>query len=138
MKIPAAILAIPVGLAIAAASAGAATFTLAPLGAAHHEQIAALGATCAVPYAPAKMKEAFLDYPAIAEDMRVEGVAKVGISLSEDGKVSRAWPIQSTGNAVLDRAAIEAAKGGSYDAERSQCQAVGGDYQLEVNFSLDQ
>ncbi len=138
MKLPAALLAIPVTLAIAVANAGAAPITLTPLGATHHEQIAALGSTCAVPYAPAKVKTAFLDYPTIAEEMHAEGTAKVGISLSEDGKVSRAWPIQSTGNAILDRAALDAAKDGSYDPERSQCQAVGGDYQLDVNFSLDQ
>lgn len=137
MKIWAALSAIPVSLALAAASAGAAPFTLVPLGATHHEQIAELGSTCAVPYAPAKLTTTYLVYPTIAEEMRAEGIAKVGISLSDDGKVSRAWPIQSTGNTILDRAALEAAQDSSYDPERSQCRAVGGDYELEVDFTLD-
>ncbi len=137
MNIRAAVLAVPVTAAFAVASASAATVTLSPLGPAHHAIVGALGATCAVPYAPALATEPLVQYPAVARMLGVEGVATVGISLSPSGRLIRAWPIQSTGNRLLDAAAMDAAQDTRYAAERAECNAVGGNYKIEVDFSLD-
>lgn len=68
--------------------------------------------------------------------MGTEGVATVGISLSPAGRVTRAWRIQSAGNKLLDGAALDSAQNSSYVAERVQCGSVGGDYRVQVEFSM--
>jgi len=123
---------------LAAASAGASTVTLSSLGAAHPQQIATLGGSCAVPYSSAQVAAPFFQYPTLAKSLGTEGVATVGISLSPSGKVLRAWRIQSSGNSLLDGAALDSAQNSSYVAERAQCGSVGGDYKVQVVFSLDE
>jgi TonB family protein len=137
VNIRTAVLAVPIVAGLAAASANASTLTLSPLGPSHPERVAALGDSCAVPYAPPRASNSFVQYPTVAKVTGVEGVATVGITLSPAGRVVRAWRMRSTGNALLDNAALDAAQYNSYVAERSECSSVGGDYKVEVDFSLD-
>ena len=136
MKIRVTVLAVPVVAMLAATSANASSFILSPLDPSHSEQVGALGRSCAIPYASAQATSTFVDYPTIAEAMGVEGVATVGITLSPTGRVIRAWRMRSTGNALLDSAALAAAQSNGYVAERSECSSVGGNYKVEVDFSL--
>jgi TonB family protein len=138
MQFRATVLAMPAALVLAAAAAVADPLTLTPLGPAHRETVAAFGATCAVPYAPARVSETYVLYPTISREVGAEGVSTVGISLLPNGHVARAWSIKPSGNAMLDRAALDSALGSRYVAERSQCAPVGGEYKVEVDFSLDQ
>ena len=133
-----AVMAVPFVAMLAAASAGASTVSLLPLGPAQPRQVATIGATCAVPYASAHLAAPFMQYPTLAKMMGSQGVAIVGVSLSPAGRVVRAWRIQSTGNPLLDLAALDAAQNSEYVAERAQCNSVGGEYKVEVDFSLDQ
>jgi len=133
-----AVLAIPVAFGLAVAPAVAADpVSMTPLGPAHREQVASLGATCAVPYDPAKLAAIYFVYPTVSREVGAEGMATVGVSLLPNGRVVRAWPITSTGNAMLDRAALDSARESRYVPERSQCAPVGGDYKIDVDFSLD-
>lgn len=138
MNVRVAVVAVPVVAMLAAASAGASTISLSPLGPVHAQQIATLGGSCAVPYASAHVASPFIQYPTLAKSMGTEGVATVGVSLSPSGHVIRAWRIQSSGNAMLDGAALDSAQNSSYVAERAQCGSVGGDYKVQVEFSLDE
>ncbi len=137
MHFRATVLTIPAALVLAAAAAVADPLTLTPLDPAHRETVAAFGATCAVPFAPAKVAQSNLVYPTFSQLIGAKGVATVGISLLPNGHVAHAWPIKSTGNALLDRAAIDSALESSYVAERSRCAPIGGDYAVDVDFSLD-
>jgi hypothetical protein len=44
--------------------------------------------------------------------------------------VTHAWLIKSTGNAMLDRAAVDSGYDSRYVAERSQCASIAGDYRM--------
>jgi periplasmic protein TonB len=138
VNIRAIVLALPVAAGLVAGSASASPVSLSPLGAAPHAQVATVGgSSCAAAATPAQMTESYVEYPTIAKLQGLEGVAFVGVSLSADGKVTRAWPVRSTGNRLLDRAAIQTALRSKYVPEQAQCHPVGGDYQIEVDFSLD-
>ncbi len=139
MNVRAALTALPVAVGLLAASASAAPVTLSRLGAAPHAQVATVGGNrCAAAATPAKITQPFFQYPKIAELDGIEGIASVGVSLSPAGRPTHAWLIESTGNKHLDRAAIETALNSGYVAEQAQCTPVGGDYRIEVDFSLDQ
>jgi len=47
-------------------------------------------------------------YPEIARRQGVEGAPKVAFSISEDGKVGGVKVVESSGNEILDKAAVEA------------------------------
>ncbi|MEZ6021520.1 MAG: energy transducer TonB [Planctomycetota bacterium] len=46
-------------------------------------------------------------YPFAARRAGIEGRASVGMEIGSDGKVAKVWLLTSTGQAVLDRAALE-------------------------------
>lgn len=59
--------------------------------------------------APVVLSSAKPDYPHSAREAEVEGVAYVALSVDTGGTVAYAEVVGSTGNAALDRAAVEAA-----------------------------
>jgi TonB family protein len=136
MKIRSSVLAVPAALLFTVAAAGAQSVSLTPLAPTHRATIAVTGATCANPYAAAQMSDASLEYPEVTRAQQVEGVAYVGITLLPNGTLAHVWPIASTGNGFLDAAAIDAVRNARYTAERAQCESVGGDYTVKVDFSL--
>jgi TonB family protein len=138
MKIRSSALAVPAALILTVAAAGAQSIELTPLAPTQPTAIAVHGATCAAPNVPAKMNDAYdayLDYPEISRAQHAEGVAYIGITLRPNGTVAQAWPIASTGNRLLDTVAMETAHNARYTPERSQCEALGGDYKIRVDFS---
>lgn len=137
MNVRATVVALPVVVGLLAASASASPVILSPLGAAPHPQVATVGGnSCAAAATPAQLTQPSLQYPAIARLLNIEGVASVGVSLSAAGRPTHAWLIGSTGNAHLDRAALETALNSKYVAEEVQCSPVSGDYKIEVEFAL--
>jgi len=126
------LLAIPIMLALGQA-AMASSATLSPLTA--RTQIAVSGPSCSNPAEAARVTEPFLTYPLISQLEGREGVAKVDIELSAAGQLTEASLVQSSGDANLDRAALESARASGYAAERYDCAAVGGRYLLNVVFS---
>jgi TonB family protein len=127
-----ALLALPITLAIGQAAL-ASSLSLSPV--TSRTQVAGLGATCSIPAAAARVTDPFLQYPLIAKLAGREGTADVGIELSATGQVVRTWIVQSSGDANLDRGALESARASRYAPERFNCDAVAGRYVLGVDFS---
>jgi TonB family protein len=127
-----ALLALPVTLAVgqAALAASLSLSSLTP-----RTQVAGLGATCSNPVAAARITEPSIQYPLISKIAGREGTADVGIELSATGQVVRAWIVQSSGDANLDRGALQSARASGYAPERSNCAPVAGRYDLGVEFS---
>jgi TonB family protein len=130
-----ALLTLPLTLALSAAAPASQVSALIPL--TPHTAVATLGSpACSHPYAPAQATATFFQYPAISMLQGREGVADVGIELSPSGSLVKAWPVESSGDPNLDRAAMETARASRYSPERANCAAVGGSYLMEVDFAL--
>lgn len=69
-----------------------------------------------------------------ARTSKVNGTAAIHVSLAPDGRVVDAVVAQSSGNAGLDAAAIQMARGASYTPKYVDCKAVAGDYTFTVRF----
>lgn len=63
------------------------------------------------------------------------GTAQVRVSLASSGAVVGVAIYKSTGNMLLDRAALRAARVSTYRAETRDCAQVGGDYLFTVDFT---
>ena len=134
-NLKAGLLTLPVMAGLAVGAQAATTMTLAPLSPeSTHAQIVAAGATCKNPTIPARITAPSVDYPVIAQEIGESGVAGVGITLAASGRAQRVWLVRSSGIPVLDTAAMQSARLSGYSAERENCNAVGGDYLLEVEF----
>jgi len=129
-----ALLSLPLTLALGQASPASEISPLVSL--TPHTQVATLNSPCKNPSVPAQATKTSFQYPPIAVLERSEGIAEVGVELSASGHLVSAWPIQSSGDRNLDRAAMETARTGHYSPERSNCAAIGGKYLMEVDFSL--
>jgi TonB family protein len=93
-------------------------------------------ASCTVPNSPASIvKSAAPEYPAGLEQIRPTGSTVVRIDLSETGAVAGAYVVTSSGNALLDQAAIRTAKSMVYSPEKQSCTAIPGSYAVEVEFA---
>jgi len=90
---------------------------------------------CAAPQAEAAMINAVPpDYPAFSEQLGDTGTTVVQIDLLADGKLQKASVLRSSGNPMLDRAALDAAKMAEFRAERRDCAPVAGSYAYVVSF----
>lgn len=69
-----------------------------------------------------------------ARTSRVSGTAAIHVSLDPDGRVVDAVVAQSSGNAGLDAAAVQIARGATYTPKFVDCKAVAGDYTFTVRF----
>ncbi len=76
------------------------------------------------------------DYPAIAKDQGVQGTAVVFATIGPDGKVVSAHIDQSTGNKMLDSAALEAARASGFEPPIINGKPATETYRLVYSFSL--
>ncbi|GAC1655852.1 MAG: hypothetical protein NVS9B12_07150 [Vulcanimicrobiaceae bacterium] len=91
--------------------------------------------SCSAPYTEARTIEKYSpQVPQIAIDEGLNGHAQVKVDLSADGKVVDASIFQSTGNTLLDRAAVEAAERTTYGPKVVDCASVPGSYLFRVDF----
>ncbi len=65
---------------------------------------------------------------------KVSSTAAVRVSLDAQGHVVDAAVSQSSGNAGLDAAAVQMARGATYTPKYVGCKAVAGDYTFSVKF----
>jgi protein TonB len=91
---------------------------------------------CAQPHVDAVVtRPADPEYPELARQQGVTGVTQVRVTLTETGGVSDAEVYKSSGNALLDRAAVTAAKQSSYAPEIDNCVKVSGSYLFRAEFA---
>jgi|SRR5215469_14270807 len=77
------------------------------------------------------------DYPDIARDENIEGSVTVRVTIGPDGDVEDAVVVESSGNAELDGAALNAARYSLYRAPTLDGQPTTRDYLIDYTFSLD-
>ncbi|HXW50812.1 MAG TPA: energy transducer TonB [Candidatus Acidoferrales bacterium] len=76
------------------------------------------------------------DYPAIAKDQGVQGTAVVFATIGPDGKVLSAHIDQSSGNKMLDDAALEAARESGFEPPIIDGKPATETYRLVYTFTL--
>jgi len=76
------------------------------------------------------------EYPAIALEQGVSGQALIEIVLDSDGNLMGASVARTSGNHLLDQAALHAVKASRYAAGINDCSSVGGTFRVEVDFRL--
>ncbi|HEX3464032.1 MAG TPA: energy transducer TonB [Candidatus Elarobacter sp.] len=111
------------------AVAGAATIRLVPLGA---ETISATLNTCS---AAASVVAAPAVIPPIAAAQHATGVTALRVTLDPHGALTGASVLASSGNPWLDRAAVSTARLSRFTPELRDCERVGGEYALLVDFT---
>jgi len=74
-------------------------------------------------------------YPAIAKQLRMEGVVQVKVTISETGKVEESETV--SGNPVLAKAAIEAVKHWKFKPFKDDGKTVRAVANLSLAFKLD-
>jgi len=88
--------------------------------------------------APARIKGSpYTQVPAFAQLAGMHGSAIVQIDLDETGRVTSATIVRSSGNLVLDRAAIATAQGASYEPARAGSVPVAGAFDIVVDFASE-
>jgi protein TonB len=74
------------------------------------------------------------EYPEMAKEQGAVGVTQVEVSLTETGAVADAKVYKSSGNKLLDQAAIAAARQSTFSPEVDNCVKVAGDYLFRAQF----
>ena len=74
------------------------------------------------------------DTPEMAKQQGATGTVQVKVSLDPAGHVVGASVYKSSGSALLDQAAVQAAKQSSYAPEIDNCAKVAGDYIFRADF----
>ncbi len=91
-------------------------------------------AACARPNVPAAtLQETPAVAPPIAEQQGIQGTVQVVVSLDENSRVVGAR-IQSSPSAVLNPAALAAARASTFQTEIRDCRPLAGDYIYSVSF----
>ena len=122
--------------ALFAAPAAAATITISPLVAAQDQTLPTLVTACASRDIPAQVAgDAFFQMPTIASEQGIDGTATVKIALNANGALVSHEIFTSSGNAWLDRAALQSARMTRFSAETRNCERVGGTYLYAVQFN---
>jgi TonB family protein len=92
-------------------------------------------ATCAVPdRPPAVVRAAQPDFPAIAQQQGIFGTVQVAVTVAPDGSVTEVRIVRSP-SAILNAAAVHAARVSTYQPQLRDCAPVTGDYLLTVRFA---
>jgi TonB family protein len=73
--------------------------------------------------------------PAIAEQQPIYGDVQVVVSIDESSRIT-AVAIQNSPSAVLNRAALDAARNSTFHVEIRNCKPVAADFLFVVNFSI--
>ncbi len=89
---------------------------------------------CSVPFAQAKAVNVI---PASAPDDAEQrtGEAKIEVTLTAAGEIAAVAIYRSSGDMMLDRAALRAARMSTYQPAIQNCSPVGGSYLFTVDFS---
>jgi len=74
------------------------------------------------------------DYPIIASEQNFSGTSVIRVDLAETGAIRNATIFESSGNQLLDRAALLAAREQTYSPQIVSCERVGGSYLITVDF----
>ncbi len=77
------------------------------------------------------------EYPSIAKDQQIQGTAVVLVTIGPSGTVLSASIFQSSGNQLLDNAALAAARASSFRPPTVNGVAVTRQYKIEYAFQLD-
>jgi TonB family protein len=90
---------------------------------------------CGRPAARAAISaEVPVDYPRIPAEQNFSGTAVVQVDLAQTGEIRNATIFESSGNELLDRAALLSAHQQTYAPQMIDCQPVGGSYLITVDF----
>ena len=91
--------------------------------------------SCAVPnVAATALNVALLDEPQAARDERITGETSVEVRLSATGAVVAFRIYRSSGNMLLDQAALRAARSSTYAPQLENCRPVAGSYLFDAEF----
>ena len=91
--------------------------------------------SCARPNAPARVVRAMEpETPPMAQQQDIHGTVQVVVSLDTDGHVV-GTRIQSSPSAILNAAAMSAARQSTFQAQIRDCQPIAADYLLSVDFA---
>ncbi len=88
---------------------------------------------CSAPDVPARAIDAITP-PAPPDAQGAQGQVKVRVDLDAQGNVTGTAPYSSSGNPLLDMAAVRAARGSRYAPEQRDCKNVPGSYLFTVDF----
>lgn len=117
---------------LATASAKSATVTLDSLVVA--QTLPTLVNACASPNIPARADEVFFATPTIAAEQGVSGTSVVKIDLNAHGNLVAQSLFSSSGNRLLDNAALQSARMSRYTSETRNCEYVAGTYLYTVEY----
>jgi protein TonB len=87
---------------------------------------------------PTIIKQALPEYPEAARKAGIEGRAVVQITILEDGSVSDAKILQSSGNEALDKSALTATKDFKFSPGMVEDKAVKTRVAVPIQFTLDE
>ncbi len=92
-------------------------------------------ASCTTENQPATIVQAAaVDYPEIAKLEHLTGKSIIAVDLGSDGSLLSAYVARSSGNTILDQAAIRTVKKMVYSPETRDCKPTSGSYGVEVEF----
>jgi TonB family protein len=74
------------------------------------------------------------DYPRIPAEQNFSGTAVVEVDLAQTGAIRNATIFESSGNTLLDRAALLSAREQTYSPQMVGCEPVSGSYLITVDF----
>ena len=93
------------------------------------------GAMCMQPDTPAAVRSTPEQMPAMLVASGVHGVAQLIVTLTPESSVpAKVELVQSTGDMILDAAALEVARETQFAPETHACAPVGGRYFYEFQF----
>jgi periplasmic protein TonB len=72
--------------------------------------------------------------PVIAHEMGFKGTAYIEVDLAQNGKLAAAQVARSSGNRVVDAAALSTARATTFRAETVNCTPIAGAYLYRVDF----
>jgi len=84
--------------------------------------------------AGAKMIQASVDYPELARIENARGTTVVAVTLDAAGGVATAAIKTSSGNHLLDEAALRGMRKAHFGPQIAQCDAVNGTYLVQVDW----
>ena len=92
--------------------------------------------SCVSPFlAPLVVKPVEPVYPDLARDTRANGTVDIRVVVDERGSLLSATISTSSGNGLLDRAGLAAARASTYRPARMRCEPAGGELHYNAVFS---
>ena len=121
-----------VGPALIAAALATAPFAAIAQGS---QDASAAKALCPIETTDAALVRAFdPEYPEIAREQNLHGMVTVRVDLAPSGDVTGTSIAKSSGNRLLDIAALDSARESAFAPEIRHCAAVAGSYLVTVKF----